>query len=198
MVIKLDISMFKGVEYQLLLLTEQHIQTLHKWSIEEKNFESYTCRPIKSCQSFEGYSSKLLKAIAESQEKIYVLVKNDDSNMPLAKITLFDFNSRNHSAEFGYYLPDNNRAQGLGNIMMTKFIETSFKDDDLNLNKIYATTSSNNLPSIKLLEKFGFKLDGRLREHYWINENKYDQLIYSILRNQLMNSRLYRQKLDEN
>lgn len=68
--------------------------------------------------------------------------------------------------------------------MLAKFIETVFKDDDLNLNKIYATTSSNNLASIKLLEKFGFKLDGRLREHYWINEYKYDQLIYSMLRNE--------------
>ena len=180
--------MFKGVEYQLLLLKEQHIQTLHNWSIKEKNFESYTCRPLKSAQSFEEYSCKILKAISEKQERIYILVKKGDNNMPLGKITLFDLNSRNHSAEFGYYLPKNNRALGLGNIMLAKFIETSFNDDDLNLNKIYATTSSNNLPSIKLLEKFGFKLDGRLRDHYWINENKYDQLIYSILRNEWMNS----------
>ena len=184
MVIKLDIFMFKGVEYQLLLLKEQHIQTLHNWSIKEKNFEFYTCRPLKSGQSLEEFTCKILKTIAENHEKIYVLVKKDDSNMPLGKITLFDLNSRNHSAEFGYYLPKNNRALGLGNIMLAKFIETSFNDDDLNLNKIYATTSSNNLPSIKLLEKFGFKLDGRLRDHYWINENKYDQLIYSILRNE--------------
>lgn len=90
--------------------------------------------------------------------------------MPLGKITFFDLNQRTHSAEFGYYLQSNNRAHGLGSIMLAKFIETSFKDDELNLNKIYATTFSNNLSSIKLLEKFGFKLDGRLREHYWINE----------------------------
>jgi len=170
-------------EYQLLLLTEQHLQTLYNWSIQEKHFEYYTCRPIKSCcQSFEEYTSKTLKSISEGKEKIYVLVKKENCNMPLGKITLFDFNPRNHSAEFGYYLPHNNRAHGLGNIMLSKFIETSFKNDDLNLNKIYATTASNNLPSIKLLEKYDFKLDGRLREHYWINENKYDQLVYSILK----------------
>lgn len=169
-------------EYQLLLLREQHIYILYNWSIEEKHFEHYTCRPLKLCQSFEEYKSKILKGIYERKQIIYVLVKKEDSNMPLGKITLFDFNQRNHSAEFGYYLPNDNRTQGLGSILLGKLIDTSFKDKEMNLNKIYGTTSSNNLPSIKLLEKFGFKLDGRAREHYWINENKHDQLIYSMLK----------------
>ena len=170
-------------EYQLILLTKQHIETLYNWNLEEKKHEYYSCRPIKLSSSLEEYSYKVLKSQSEGQQKIYVLVKKGDS-MPLGKITLFDMNPRNHSAEFGYYLPKNNRGFGLGNIMVAKFIETSFKDNDLNLNKIYATTSSNNHSSIKLLERFGFKLDGRLREHYWIDENKYDQLIYSVLKSE--------------
>lgn len=169
-------------DYEMISFTEQHIQTLYNWNIEEKNFEYYTCRPFKLCQSFEEYSSRILKAISEEKEKIYVLVKRENYNVPLGKITLFDFNPRNHSAEFGYYLPDNDRKHGLGKIMLAKFMEFTFNDSSLNLNKIYATTASNNIPSIKLLEKFSFNLDGRLREHYWINENKYDQLIYSMLK----------------
>ncbi|QSX07363.1 GNAT family N-acetyltransferase [Sedimentibacter sp. zth1] len=168
--------------YQLLLLNEQHIKTIFHWNLEEKHFEYYTCRPLKLCKSFKEYASKTLKSISEKKSIIYVLVKKEDCNKPLGKITLFDLNIRNHSAEFGYYLPNNNRGQGLGSIMLSKFIQTSFKDDELNLNKMYATTSSNNYFSIRLLEKYGFKLDGRLREHYWINENMYDQLIYSILK----------------
>ncbi|WP_027624952.1 GNAT family N-acetyltransferase [Clostridium lundense] len=168
--------------YKLILLTEQHIQTIYDWNIAEKHFEYYTCRPLKACESFEEYASKILKAISERKEVIYVLVKEEDCTKPLGKITLFDLNPRNHSAEFGYYIPDNNRGNGLGSIMLSKFIKTIFQDYDLNLNKIYATTSSNNSPSIKLLEKYGFKLDGRLREHYWINENKYDQLVYSLIK----------------
>ena len=80
--------------------------------------------------------------------------------------------------------------------MLAKFIETSFNDEDLNLDKIYATTSSYNIPSVKLLEKFGFKLDGRLREHYWINENKYDQLIYSILKNEWKRANAFKDRID--
>ena len=77
----------------MLLLKEQHIQALHEWSITEKNIESYTCRPLKLYQSLEEYTCKILKTITENHEKIYVLVKKSDSDMPLGKITLFDLNS---------------------------------------------------------------------------------------------------------
>lgn len=169
--------------YKLSLLREQHIQTLFHWNVEEKNFDYYTCRPFKLSKSFEEYANKTLKAICERKEIVYILT-NEDCDKPLGKIRLFDFNMRNHSAEFGYYLPYSNRGQGLGSIMLSKFIEICFKDDKMNLNKIYATTASNNYPSIKLLEKYNFKLEGRLREHYWINDDKYDQLIYSILKHE--------------
>jgi len=172
---------FNG-DYELIPLTEDHLQELFRWSIEEKHFELYTCRPLNSPQSFDEYAYKTLKSILEEKQKTYILIKIGAENQPLGKITLFDFNLRNHSAEFGYYMPSWNRKKGLGIIMLAQFIEKAFKDNELNLNKLYATTSSNNLPSIKLLQKFNFKLDGRLREHYWVNEDKYDQLNYSMLR----------------
>ncbi|MBU3143841.1 GNAT family N-acetyltransferase [Clostridium sp. CF012] len=168
--------------YALISLTEDHLRDLFSWNIEESHFEQYTCRPLKLPQSFDEYAYKTLKSLSEEKLKTYILIKKEDVNKPLGKITLFDFNSRNHSAEFGYYLPGCNRKKGLGIILLAQFIEKSFTDNELNLNKIYATTSSNNIPSMKLLEKFGFKLDGRLREHYWVNEDKYDQLIYSMLK----------------
>lgn len=172
-------------DYKLLLLNEKHIRTIFNWNIEEKNFENYTCRPLKLTKSFEEYANKTLSSIFDGKQIIYVLVSSSDCNKPLAKITLFDLNTRNHSAEFGYYLPYNNRGHGLGSVMLSKFIKSAFKDDKLKLNKIYATTSSNNYSSIKLLEKYQFKLDGRLREHYWIGKNRYDQLIYSILKKEI-------------
>ncbi len=169
-------------EYRLIMLEEQHIQTFYQWNAEEKHYECYTCRPVRKSQTLEEYSGKIQRAVYEQKDRIYVLVKADDNSIPLGKITLFDLNTRNHSAEFGYYLPEKSRGQGLGKIMLSLFLDDVFKDEDLNLNKIYATTASNNVPSINLLEKFSFQLDGKLREHYWIGENKYDQLVFSLLK----------------
>lgn len=171
-------------DYQLILLAEQHIETLYDWSTTEKHFAYYTCRPLGGCQSYDEYADNQLKRIAEGKERVYVLVKKDVCNQPLGKIKLFDWNTRNHSAEFGYYLPENNRGNGLGSMMASKFLQTSFGDAALQLNKVYATTFSHNIPSICLLKKLGFQLDGRMREHYWINVQKYDQLVYSLLKNE--------------
>jgi RimJ/RimL family protein N-acetyltransferase len=68
--------------------------------------------------------------------------------------------------------------------MLPMFIDISLADGRYDLNKLYATTSSGNTPSIKLLKKFGFKLDGRQREHCWVDGHRHDQLIYSILRSE--------------
>lgn len=164
---------------KLRLLKVEDIEILFNWNINEKHYEYYTCRPLNEHKTFEDYRNRMIDLISTKKQMVYILVEED---MVLGKITLFDFNTRNKSAEVGYYLPSPNRGKGLGSFMLKSFIETVFEDDKLNLNKIYATTASNNYPSIKLLEKSGFKLDGRLREHYFIDENRYDQLIYSMLK----------------
>lgn len=172
--------------YQLILLSKEYLRELYNWNIAEKHFEQFTCRPLISQKSYDEYINKMMDSIDSIKEKTYILVKKDNNSIPLGKIKLFDYNPRNHSAEFGYYLPKHNRNKGLGSILLGQFIDISFANSDYKLNKLYATTASNNIPSIKLLEKYKFSLDGRLREHYWIDESKYDQCVYSILKSELI------------
>ncbi|MFL0252849.1 GNAT family N-acetyltransferase [Clostridium neuense] len=166
--------------YDLILLTSKYFNELYNWQIAETHFDYYTCRPVNLANSYNEYTNKLKKSM--QCKKTYILINQDIFNIPLGKISLFNYNPRNHSAEFGYYMPEPNRNKGLGSIMLKLFIAKAFKDTTLNLNKLYATTSSNNLASINLLKKFNFRLDGQMREHYWIGENKYNQLIFSILK----------------
>ncbi|MBL4930350.1 GNAT family N-acetyltransferase [Clostridium paridis] len=168
-------------KYKLIPLNYGHIETLYNWNLHEKELENFTCRPIIKYESLQEYLSSTINRISEGKIKVYVLVE-EKTNKPLGRISLFDFNKRNHSAEFGYYLPKVYRGKGLGKILLSDLLKTIWEQDELNLNKVYATTSSNNIASIKLLEKFGFKLDGVLREHYWINDARYNQLIYSMLK----------------
>ncbi|WP_141651589.1 GNAT family N-acetyltransferase [Paenibacillus sp. Mc5Re-14] len=50
--------------------------------------------------------------------------------------------------------------------------DTIFERKDLELNKIYATVAACNQASIKLLEKFHFKLEGTYREHASLAEKE--------------------------
>ena len=65
--------------------------------------------------------------------------------------------------------------------MARLFLDHMFSDGTLTLNKLYASTSAGNAASVGLLESLGFHLDGRMREHYWVGDERYDQLYYSML-----------------
>lgn len=57
----------------------------------------------------------------------------------------------------------------------------------LNINKITSDVFPNNESIIKLLEKMGFKEEGRLKEHYFHQGKFKDVVIYSLLRNDFNN-----------
>ena len=170
-------------EYKLIMISpkdDEYIDILYKWKCNETQSYRFTCRPVRETESYSEYL-EFIKQHIQKGIQFYIL-KEKVSGVVLGKMTMFDYNPRNRSTEFGYYMPADNRNQGFGKIMSQLFLEHIFKDESLNLHKIYATTSSNNFPSIKILESLNFKLDGRLREHYWIDDEIYDQLHYSLLR----------------
>lgn len=166
--------------YQLEKLYDRHIATLYEWDRNEQDREFYTCRPLHQLPPFDIYKQNNINKIKSGEKEVFLLVEGNSLQNPLGRIMLFDYNPRNHSKEIGYYIPPDLRGKGLGYIMLTLLLNIVLSKKS-GLNKLYATTSSNNHKSIGLLEKTGFKLDGRLREHYWIKDKKFDQLHYSIL-----------------
>ncbi|QNK42620.1 GNAT family N-acetyltransferase [Caproicibacter fermentans] len=164
---------------RLVPLTPKHLPELYRWVLEEKHHEFYSCRPVLTPASFQEYREKWLSLLEDKNARHFVFLSGGEL---IGKIDLFDYNPRNRSAEFGYYLPEQDRSRGLGSILLRAFLTAVFEDRDLNLNKVYATTASNNFPSVSLLQKYGFHLDGRMREHYRIGEAWFDQLIFSLFK----------------
>jgi len=171
--------------YLLMQVEDSHIPNLYEWDRTEKDRESYTCRPLHQLLPFDEYKRNHISAISSEIKEVFVLIEDCDITNPLGKVTLFDYNPRNHSKEVGYYIPPSFRGKGLGFIMLSSLLTRALSKEG-GLNKIYATTSSDNIQSIGLLEKAGFILDGRLREHYWIKDKTFDQLHYSILQRELL------------
>ena len=171
--------------YQLIQVADSHTPIFYEWDQTEKDRELYTCRPLHQLLPFEEYRQNHISAISSGIKEVFVLIEDHNITNPLGKVTLFDYNPRNHSKEVGYYIPPSFRGKGLGFVMLSSLLTRALSKEG-GLNKIYATTLSNNIQSIKLLEKAGFMLDGRLREHYWIKNKKFDQLHYSILQRELL------------
>ena len=141
------------MELKLLTLEDEAIiKIFNEWRVNEKEHEKYTCRPLKSHENYSSYKKAMIDLLKKDIKAYYLT----DGQHVLGKITFFDYNPRNCSGEFGYYMPKIYRGLGYGSKMMTLFINTIFKDEKLKLNKLCATTSSGNLASNKLLQKFKY------------------------------------------
>ncbi|MBU1108739.1 MAG: GNAT family N-acetyltransferase, partial [Candidatus Riflebacteria bacterium] len=169
-------------DYLLIEPDENILRQVYAWSQEDPEMEHFTCRPLKPLPDFSTWKAKQLELSANNSVIAKVLVHKESEKVALGRCRCFDMNPRNRSTEIGYYLPAGHRQRGLGRIMLKKMLELVFSDDSLQMNKIYASTASCNLASVKLLKQLGFTKDGENREHYWIGNKKYNQLIYSILK----------------
>lgn len=75
-----------------------------------------------------------------------------------------------------------NRALGCVNIPLSVFIPFGF--NKLRLHRIEADVDPHNLASISLLEYFGFKREGYLRERYYMNDEFQDAIFYALLKSE--------------
>lgn len=83
-------------------------------------------------------------------------------------------------AEIGYNMKnDSFKNQGFMSEALEKIIDYGFTK--MNLHRIEALVGTQNIPSLKLMEKFHFTKEGILKEHYFINDKFEDSVIFSRL-----------------
>jgi [ribosomal protein S5]-alanine N-acetyltransferase len=86
-------------------------------------------------------------------------------------------------SEIGYVITDPNyREQGLMSEALKAMLDYGFTT--LNLHRIEAYTATDNLASIKLLEKNQFVKEAVLRSHYLYNDTFVDSVLFSKLKHE--------------
>ncbi|MBC5775103.1 GNAT family N-acetyltransferase [Pontibacter sp. KCTC 32443] len=83
-------------------------------------------------------------------------------------------------AEVGYELyADENKGKGYMTEALGAILKYGF--EQMNLHRIEAYIASYNIPSAKLLQRFGFTQEGNARGHYVVNGVNEDSLLLSLL-----------------
>lgn len=86
-----------------------------------------------------------------------------------------------NKAETYLFVNPMSQHSGIGTQAKRLLIDYAFKK--LELNKLYVITNEDNNASIALQRKFGYQLEGRLREEYVTTEgDKKDRLYYGLLK----------------
>ncbi len=84
-------------------------------------------------------------------------------------------------AEVYYWInKEEDRRKGYGTEAFAEVLKYGF--GEMNLNRIEAFIGPDNVASRKLLDKFGFIEEGRMRKHYFINNEFGDSIMLSLLK----------------
>lgn len=108
-------------------------------------------------------------------------------NKKVIGVMSFVIDWKNENAEVGYWLGREYWGRGLAREALLLLLEYGFKK--LKLKKIYARVHEPNVRSAKLLERVGFKIEGKLREHakYRFGNKRLDVFLYGILPGEIKN-----------
>ena len=131
--------------------------------------EERTCRPIEAGKP----------VLRDARKEDWTFVLDDQA---AGWVSLFDFNSRNRSAEFGYGIVSSQRGKGIGKRMLASAFDLFFHQMDFN--KLHCQTGSFNMASVRLLESLGLTRDAVLRAHHELDGKLHDDYIYSILKSE--------------
>lgn len=115
----------------------------------------------------------------ESGSHIYANVIDKSNNKLVGTVMIFNFDKIAKHAEIGYVF--HKSVWGKGFCTETVKLLSDFAFNELELHRIHARVTDANIGSSRVLEKNGFQLEGRLRDHYFIEGQYYDSLLYGRL-----------------
>lgn len=89
-------------------------------------------------------------------------------------------------AEIGYWLLKE-EFKNKGHLSEAIPTVLAFGFNEMSLNRVEAFVSPENKASLRIMEKFGFKKEGYLRQHYMNNGNLDDSVLFSLLKQDYSN-----------
>jgi ribosomal-protein-alanine N-acetyltransferase len=84
-----------------------------------------------------------------------------------------------HEADIGYELAPEHWGHGYATEAARAIVQFGFAE--LRVHRIWAWCIADNVASIRVLEKLGLKLEGRLRDKEYFKDRWWDTLVYAIL-----------------
>ena len=94
--------------------------------------------------------------------------------------TLAHLSLENRRAELGFALAQSYWHDGYMTEMLRVLLQFAFTE--MRLHRLTADTDPNNHPSIRLLERLGFRREGYFLEHYLVQGEPQDSVMYGLLR----------------
>lgn len=107
---------------------------------------------------------------------LYASIVAEGEKAVIGTAMIFNFALEARHAEIGYVLHPDHWGRGYGTEAVAMMDDFAFRV--LKLHKLHAQVVEANTGSIRILEKNGYHLEGRLEDYYFIDRRYHDGLIY--------------------
>lgn len=146
---------------------------------DENVTKYFFTKPFTSIEQAEKLINEI-KDLFEQEKGVQWGITLKEDNTVIGTCGYESWTHKNFRGEIGYDLRQSHWGKGIMSEALKAVIQYGFEEMDLN--RIEATTRSDNPRSITMLSRLGFQKEGVIREAvYWEGEF-YDQLLFSLLR----------------
>lgn len=172
--------MSESLQTQRLFLKKITPQFVHE------QFETKTAAAIQSYFNLDDAGFELLQAMHEKGMEtnrismLYFLLIEKESGIAIGDCGYHTWNAAHRRAEVFYSLRnDQFKRKGFLSEVLPLVIKYGF--EKMKLHRIAGLVSRSNEPSLRLLQKQGFRFEGTLREDFVVNNVSEDSECYSLL-----------------
>lgn len=162
---------------RLVPLERRHLDATRAWA----NDPELRARILRVLPVGEQDQERWFDNLAANPSRLVFAVQERSEGVHLGNTGLYNIDFLHRRAEFWILIASaEHRGRGYGRAALGLMLDYGF--DELNLNRVYLHVGADNAPAIALYEKAGFRPEGLLREHYFIQGRYVDVLVMSRLR----------------
>lgn len=176
-----DFPVFTTDRLYLRMIQKSDVPALFRIKSDRELTSKYGIDPHTTTEQTATWVGSLLDDYNDQKTLFWcICLKGDDT--PVGAFTLWNMQLGSLMAELGYELHRDYWRKGIMFEALSVLVDWAFTG--MGLNRIEACPIKENTPSVRLLEKLGFKLEGTLRERIFFAGKFRDQLYYSMLRSE--------------
>ena len=111
---------------------------------------------------------------------LFFLLRDKISDRLLGRVAYHNYQVMHKRSEIGYNMNrEEDKNKGYMKEAMKPILQYGF--EQMGLNRVEAFIGPDNLPSRKLVEGYGFVIEGQLRQHFCYDGVMQDSIVYSLL-----------------
>lgn len=171
------INKVDGEKVYLSLSIKEDLPLYYKWLNDSKiNLTFGKSHDAWSIERQESY----INSYNESDDKFFFVIVSKESNEAIGICLLYDIIYPHGKGTMGILIDENYQSNGYGKEASKLLLKFAF--NILNLNNIMLYAIEYNKKAIKMYQDIGFKVIGKRRNAYPINNQMYDEVYLDLLK----------------